>query len=450
VLRSWLLVNELKRVRSDYVTKSDRAGKLLYAHLQQVKGVPVPTSQRTFLEYGHATMVQLLKATLPADGSVGTGDWRGLEDVFQWDGSCFRSEQAEGLGHPTTIVSDGDHVHFRFERLVTRPRFKDGVHIRPKVYKWHSHYAIERTPRDPKILRSVADVLSAGYVGAVDVDDLAEDMHTLPQDTLDGNSDLRKAVTKLREDVQECLGVDPGYTYPATLSDGRGVPLHLCYQRRNARPPPQAVQDNLDAMRNCSLHVDSLQTLQTNVPRWIAGHSAAVDYYARNTACSERAVRAADRKALIERVARDILTKSDGTTYKVVAWGYNYRGGNTVRGVKSAGPSIVKAVLRELCRRALVLLGTQCFAENVVVALCTPLAHAVACFLDAFVSGRVHDEPALRVRRAAGDVLEIHGAMLQPVRAGETARPQLRDVDARHRGQPTRVRHPAKGSPAAG
>ena len=363
ILRCWVLSNKLKDVRDEHVRKqasAQAAGGAARFKLPQIKAVPTGGCKRRFVEYQHAGMAQLLKKTFPEVRDT----FSGLHDVFDWDGDGFKAEREDNLGQPTTIVSDGDFVHFRCEELVTRDRFKDGKKLKPKVYEWNGHYRIEKVPVDPPVMRTVAAVVNANFIGAVDAEDLAVDMFELPNTQLRANTALAEAKTRLQAEVtsDRCLGVDPGLNSPVTASNGRFIPLALCYQHNPTAALPKAVDAHVESMKAISIHVDGLVTLKANRPLWIDAHAKCVDYYARHSACSDRAVRDAERTSLVRRAVRDLLARKCGDTYTpqyytMIAWGYNYRGGNTLRGVKTAGPSLVKAILRELCKHVLVLLG---------------------------------------------------------------------------------------------
>jgi hypothetical protein len=85
-----------------------------------------------------------------------------------------------------------------------------------------------------------------------------------------------------------------------------------------------------------------------------------IKYYCRQQQCHQRNHRRQKRQSLYARIAHSVLYKNDGTLrFQALAVGYNYKGGVSLRGVNMAGPPIVKAVIRELSRHVLVILGTE-------------------------------------------------------------------------------------------
>jgi hypothetical protein len=94
---------------------------------------------------------------------------------------------------------------------------------------------------------------------------------------------------------------------------------------------------------------------------WVQLHGELAAYYGRPAARAQRVSRSRNKASLTDRTVHGIITAPNGkSTYQMTAWGANYIGGKSMKGVHIAGPAKVKSTLAALATKTIVLLGTLC------------------------------------------------------------------------------------------
>lgn len=363
LFRAWELGVTMMDIRRDHNAKLDHHQKRLY-HVPPVKLVPEASSKRHFVEYSNTSIGEPFKGGQLASvkDSLGT--------LFNWGSPAFKGLE-DSWDPPTTITTDGIGVHFRFEEPVTKQRYVDGKPVDKVMTRYGHHYLIEKR-RDP-VMDSVAELNQSGkMVGLVNADKFLKDVRrVLTTGAADGATAQElataTALAEMLNDTKLWAANDPGYKFQTTRDDGEAVPIGLCYSNKKRKPTADETQQLQVEKQRLSLHNNNVDTWNAIIPQFIAVHSRLVDVYGSNNACVTRTGNKANRDGMLERIVDSIARKADGTPYLAIAWGANYIGGRTLAGVRVAGPTMVKAILRELSRRVLVLLGKCSNATLLVV-----------------------------------------------------------------------------------